>query len=162
MNNNFDLLVEKIENELETFRDSYKNFNVIQTYNDWYIIGFYEAYYDFLTSDYLNPQQEANIISWLASMDKPLESLYMLWEDNSKAFSHDWDDMFGWLCEAYEEQKAAGNMQVVEGLIAVATEKSDEQRSGVKEVDEYYKISGSFYDFYVNTKTGEKKFQLDE
>ena len=106
--NNFEkihlLLYEKIDKEMEAFKVSYKNFDVQQTYNDWYRIGFYESYYEMMSCDFLDNQNAEEVILWLSSKDEPLAFLYNEWMDFDGAFSHDWDDMLDFIRTVYEEE----------------------------------------------------------
>ena len=97
-------LFEKIDKEMEAFKASYKSFDAIQIYNDWYIIGFYESYYEMMSCDFLENEGAEEEIVWLSGKEKPLEFLYNEWMDSDGAFSHNWDDMLGFLRTVYEEE----------------------------------------------------------
>lgn len=98
---NHELLIEKITKEIENFRNSYKMLSVQQTYNDWYIIGFYEEYFEMLSTDFLDNRGAEKEIEWLTTLNKPLAYLYEEWMSSDGSFSHDWDDMFEFIHETY-------------------------------------------------------------
>lgn len=98
------VLEEKLETEMEAFRNSYKTMDRQAFYNDWYIIGFYESYYEMLVSgDMANRGYGEKICSWLASFDNPLRFLYDEWLSCDDALSLDWHDMYCWLENLHEE-----------------------------------------------------------
>ena len=100
-----DLLRENLDKELEAFRKSYDEFSIIQTYNDWYTIGFYESYYDVLTSDYAKDRLDSEAFEWLSSKENPLCFLYNEWISCDGELSLDWDDMVNWVNSVYSEEK---------------------------------------------------------
>ncbi len=115
MNKNIhELLAEKIESEMGSFRASYKDMSTQQTYNDWYIIGFYEEYYEMLSTDYLEGRNVDDMVEWLAQHEKPLEYLYKAWMDSSGAFSHNWEDMLDWVRTVYDEEKQASVSELID------------------------------------------------
>ena len=105
-------LKQKLNNEMQEFRKTYKAMTPTQVYNDWYIIGFYEAYYEMLiyidgdTNIYYDAQ---NILTWLNTYKNPLGFLYSEWLSCDGAFSQLWDDMIAWLydlkCDVEENSK---------------------------------------------------------
>ena len=101
----FDVLKEIVENERQAFKGSYISgqFEPARVYEDWYMIGFYEAYSDLLTCDYFKEQHLEDEAAWLVSMDHPLGTLYDLWMGCDAAFSHDWDDMIDFIRVNYRE-----------------------------------------------------------
>lgn len=101
----YEKLCEKIEAEMEQFRKSYDTMTVTQIYNDWYIIGFYEAYSELLSSDYLKDQGVDDEIAWLAEKENPLRYLYDEWLDADGAMSYDWDDMLDFVCVCFREEQ---------------------------------------------------------
>ena len=89
---------------MEAFKASYKNFDVQQTYNDWYIIGFYESYYEMMSCDFLENQNAEEVVAWLSGKEEPLAFLYNEWMDCDGALSHNWDDMLDFVRTVYEKE----------------------------------------------------------
>ena len=101
----YDNLVEKVENEMKSFKASYENMSPTQVYNDWYIIGFKEEFYEMLTSDFTKESHYAESLVWLSSFENPLQFLYDQWLSCDGAFNHDWDEMLDWINSIYENGK---------------------------------------------------------
>ena len=102
------LLKDRVLEELEAFRKPYVSgeFDNTQIYNDWYIIGFYEAYWEMLTCDWTGEQGYAeDALAWLSSLESPLGFLYEEWLNCDSAFSQDWDDMLDFICVTYREEQ---------------------------------------------------------
>ena len=97
-----EILCEKMDKEMDAFKKSYESMIPTQVYNDWYIIGFKEEFYDMLSNDTILNENIEDEIAWLATVDNPLQSLYEYWEDCSGDFSHDWYFMLDILRDAYE------------------------------------------------------------
>ena len=98
-----DILVEKINKEREVFKHEYAEAQGCQVYEDWYVIGFYESYYEMLTSDFVEYDIYEDMIKWLSDFEEPLSFLYCEWLSCDGHMSHGWDDMLSWLHELYEE-----------------------------------------------------------
>lgn len=96
---------DKLEAEMQEFKDSYKSMTPTEIYNDWYIIGFFEEYFDMFEGVEFGEQDE--VLSWLASQDKPLDFLYEKWMGSDGAFSHDWNDMISWVNDEYDRAMAS-------------------------------------------------------
>lgn len=93
-------LRQKLDNEMTEFKKTYETMTPTQIYNDWYIIMFYESYYEFLT--YLIEEKSSgydseDILKWLNTYENPLGFLYDEWLSCDGAFCHLWDDMISWL-----------------------------------------------------------------
>lgn len=95
-------LIDKFYKEIYEFRSSYIGMDSMQIYNDWYIIGFYETYFDMLSSGYVSDRINDEIIQWFLSKDKPLAFLYDEWMDCDATISPDWNDMLNWIEELYD------------------------------------------------------------
>jgi hypothetical protein len=89
-------LKQKLDNEMQKFKKSYETMTPTQVYNDWYIIGFYESYYEMLTH-YIQANEIQDILDWLNTYENPLGFLYSEWLSCDDAFSGLWDDMIEWL-----------------------------------------------------------------
>lgn len=92
-------LKQKLDNEMQEFKATYETMTPTQVYNDWYIICFYESYYDMLThigSDE-STYDAHDIIDWLNTYENPLGFLYSEWLSYDGAFCGLWDDMIAWL-----------------------------------------------------------------
>lgn len=96
------ILTEKINEERESFRLSYADKNSLIVYDDWYKISFYEEYYGFLTSDFI--EHHMDVVEWLCQFENPLAFLYEEWLSCDDAFNGDWDIMFEWLNNLYWEE----------------------------------------------------------
>lgn len=96
-------LAQKLNNEMAEFKKTYETMTPIQIYNDWYIIGFYEAYYEMLMSDFIDWDDYSHIEKWLCEFECPLQFLYDEWLSADGAFDHDWDVMFDFIEEVYED-----------------------------------------------------------
>lgn len=102
-------LRQKLDSEMEIFTKTYKNMTTTQVYNDWYVIMFYESYYDYLLSliEYfvLKSVRDSedlyyyDIIKWLNTFDNPLGFLYNEWLNCCGEFSLKCDDMIDWLSD---------------------------------------------------------------
>lgn len=97
------MLKQKLHNEMERFRKSYEKMTATQVYNDWYIIGFYEAYYDMLTSEWEELASYEHIMLWLCEFNNPLEFLYSEWLGSDGALNHDWDVMLDFIDAVYQD-----------------------------------------------------------
>lgn len=97
-------LFEKIDKEMELFKASYAGLEDMKIYNDWYIIGFYESYYDMLSCDFLSDKNAEEEIIWLSDKEEPLTFLYNEWMDSDGVFSHNWDNMLDFIRTVYEEE----------------------------------------------------------
>ena len=87
---------EKLDKEMKEFRESYNSMEVIQIYNDYYIIGFYETILELLESDYVE-NDYIEILEWLNTKDKPLEFLYETWMNVDGPFTFSWTDNIDWI-----------------------------------------------------------------
>lgn len=108
--NVYDQLREKILAELEEFQASYKDMEIIQVYNDWYIIGFYNSYADLFTSEHIGNFKFEEEAKWLLSFEKPLGTLYHDWLSSDGAMSYDWNDMISWVQDNYATVLASREM----------------------------------------------------
>lgn len=101
MEETFEIFRDNLDKEVKTFRKSYNNLKPIQIYNDYYIIGFYEEYYEMLMSDYVDDYLSDEEIKWLSKLQNPLGFLYTEWMYCDDAFSHNWDNMLDFIHEVY-------------------------------------------------------------
>ena len=97
----------KIDSERNKFQESYKNMEYIQIYNDYYIIGFYEAIHEILTSDYVKDNY-LGILEWLNTKENPLEYLYDKWMDMDGSFDFGWDENINWINNLYRKETNNG------------------------------------------------------
>ena len=96
-------LHEILTNEMVEFKKSYETMSPMQVYNDWYMIGFKEEHYDMLMSDYIDWDYYEYIEKWLCGFECPLQFLYDEWLGADGAYDHDWDAMFDFIEEVYED-----------------------------------------------------------
>lgn len=89
-------LKQKLDNEMTEFKSTYVTMTPAQVYNDWYIIGFYEAYYGMLVH-HIEENRIQDILEWLDTYENPLGFLYSEWLSCDRQLSHLWDDMIAWL-----------------------------------------------------------------
>ena len=70
-------LKQKLDNEMQEFKKAYDTMTPTQVYNDWYIISFYESYYEMLTF-YIEEEDDkiSDILEWLDTFKSPLRFLY--------------------------------------------------------------------------------------
>lgn len=101
---NYEALTVILENERNEFKQSYDKMDKTQIYNDWYIIGFYEAYYELLMSDYVECEEYEEIFKWLGTFTHPLHFLYEEWLSADGAFDHNWDAMWDFIETVYKEE----------------------------------------------------------
>lgn len=99
-------LQQKLNAEMAEFKKTYETMTPTQIYNDWYIIGFYEAYYELLL--YINDNEDTycgsqEILDWLNTFKNPFGFLYSEWLSADGALSYDWDDMFDFIEEVYKD-----------------------------------------------------------
>lgn len=104
-----EILCEKMDKEMDAFKKSYESMTPTQVYNDWYIIGFKEEFYEMLSCDFIENRCIDDEIAWLATMDNPLQYMYDYWMDCDGSFSHNWDFLIDMLEDAY---RAAQNEEV--------------------------------------------------
>ena len=97
-------LKQKLDNEMQEFKATYETMTPTQVYNDWYIIGFYEAYYEMLTHHIMAEQNE-DILEWLDTYENPLGFLYSEWLSCDGQLSHLWDDMIAWLQDLKDDME---------------------------------------------------------
>lgn len=92
-------LTQKLNNEIAEFKSTYETMEPMQIYNDWYIISFYEAYYEMLIylNDEPNGYHAQEVLDWLDTYENPLGFLYDEWLSCDGQLSHLWDDMIAWL-----------------------------------------------------------------
>lgn len=99
-----DTLRKKLDEEIVGFRKGYDNLPPGHAYDDWYIISFYESYYEMLMSSYIAEESShEEEITWLSRMEKPLGYLYSVWLDCDPAPNYDWDVMIEWICLIHKE-----------------------------------------------------------
>ena len=148
---NYDKLIDSLDKEHEAFEDSYKSMTTTQVYNDWYIIGFYEAYYDMLSTDIaVLPQLDDDIIAWLATKEKPLAFLYNKWMSCEGSLSHDWEDMLDWITLVFAEDKYREEKEI--DLVEVDSEmdvSKDKIMVAILDAD-YFTEHGSYPEEYSN------------
>ena len=89
-------LKQKLNNEMQEFKNTYETMTPMQVYNDWYMISFYESYYEMLAY-YIDEDLEKDILEWLNTYNNPLAFLYGEWLSSDGAFCMFWDDMIAWL-----------------------------------------------------------------
>lgn len=95
-------LTQKLDNEMQKFKKTYETMTPTQVYNDWYMICFYESYYEMLT--YISDDKDVyrgceDILDWLNTYENPLGFLYGEWLSCDGAFCCLWDDMIAWLMD---------------------------------------------------------------
>jgi len=100
----FEAFGDNIVKEMEEFKHSYDSMSSTQIYNDWYIIGFKESFYDLFTECDIPDNKLDDVILWLSKQEKPLQFLYDIWLCCDGAMSYDYNDMIGWLLEIYERR----------------------------------------------------------
>lgn len=105
MKNYYEIFRENLENELNEFKQSYGKMQIMQVYNDWYIIGFYEAYNELFGSGYAEYEDYEDIYKWLSTFKNPLQFLYDEWLSADGAFNHDWDMMWDFVETVYKEER---------------------------------------------------------
>ena len=94
------MLIQKLDKEMQDFKKTYETMESIKVYNDWYIICFYESYYEMLyhiNQDNSGYSDCESILRWLDTFEKPLKFLYDEWMSGDGEFSMFWDDMINWL-----------------------------------------------------------------
>lgn len=98
-----EILCEKIDREMDTFKKSYESKTSTQVYNDWYVISFKEEFYEMLGCDFLDHQNVEEELAWLAQMDNPIQYMFNYWMDCDDAFNHNWDFMLDMIKDAYHD-----------------------------------------------------------
>ena len=102
MENYYDIFIENLETEIRNFRKSYDNMSSAHAYNDWYIIGFCESYFDLFMSGYAEYDDYKEIYKWLSEIKSPLGYLYDVWICGDAAFNHNWDMMWDFVETEYK------------------------------------------------------------
>lgn len=100
-----EILNEKLDAEMQAFKKTYESMTTTQAYNDWYIIGFKEEFYEMLRSDFLDNQDVEEELAWLSEMDSPIQYMYDYWMDCDGSFCHNWDFLLDMVRDAYRESK---------------------------------------------------------
>lgn len=93
----------KLDAEITEFRKSYEDKTKKEIYNDWYVINFYENYYELLVNNICDIKTD--VVRWLNSFRRPLAFLYDEWLSCDDCFSERWDDMVDWIENLYRYQK---------------------------------------------------------
>lgn len=93
----------KLDAEITEFRKSYEDKTKKEIYNDWYVINFYESYYELLVNNICDIKTD--VVRWLNSFRRPLAFLYDEWLSCDDCFSERWDDMVDWIENLYRYQK---------------------------------------------------------
>lgn len=101
----YDVLKEKLDNEMREFKNSYRTMAAEQIYNDWYVISFMEEYYGFLTSDFVQNRFNEKELAWMVSLEKPLDFLYDKWQGSDGTTHYDWDVMSDFVWSIYYDEK---------------------------------------------------------
>ena len=104
INNSHQKLKEKLKREITEFRNYYSGVQSTKVYRDWYMIGFKEAYYEMLMSDFANDDSYNEVFEWLNQFEMPIDFLYNEWLSCDSVFNHDWDEMLRWLENLHEEE----------------------------------------------------------
>lgn len=99
------IFYENLTKEMDNFKATYNNMEAIQIYNDWYIIGFYESYYELFMSDFLEYKDYEDLYKWLSGFEHPLQFLYNEWLSSDGAFNHNWDMMVDFVETVYKEKQ---------------------------------------------------------
>lgn len=92
----------KLDVEITEFRNSYENKTKKEIYNDWYVISFYENYYELVANCIC--EIKTDIVRWLNSYRRPLAFLYDEWLSCDGSFSDAWDDMSDWVKQLFNEE----------------------------------------------------------
>ena len=79
----------KLDAEITEFRKSYEDKTKKEIYNDWYVINFYENYYELLVNNICDIKTD--VVRWLNSFRRPLAFLYDEWLSCDDCFSECWD-----------------------------------------------------------------------
>lgn len=122
---NYEQLSLKIDKELETFKASCLTKEPEQIYNDWYVIGFYNAFADLLRSADLPEYSCDREVEWLLSFDAPLHFLYGEWLSSDGAMSYDWNDMTDWLKNTFDKisfLQDLGTLNAPAGKVPLSTQ----------------------------------------
>ena len=94
----------KLEYEMQNFKTAYETMTPVQVYNDWYVIAFYESYYEMMIY-YIEEKQYQDIFEWLNTFKNPLCFLYGEWLSCDGALCLLWDDMVAWLQDLKNEME---------------------------------------------------------
>ena len=134
MDFNIGILREKLDHEMNEFKSSYNDMSITEVYNDWYIIGFNESYYELLFSDYVEERLDKDVLKWLSSKETPLSYLYDEWLSCDGHTSYGWDDMIDWLESVYSEEKHLEKQELYNNINSLGLkdvpEKNDEYFHG--------------------------------
>lgn len=103
--NCYETFIENIKREIREFKESYNDMISTQVYNDWYIIGFYEEYYELFMSGYVEYDDYKELYDWLSKFEYPLHFLYDQWLSSDGAFNHDWDMLIDFVETVYKEEQ---------------------------------------------------------
>lgn len=82
-----------LSKERNSFKQECLGWDASRIYDNWYKIGFFEAYYDLFMSGYAEYDDYRNMYCWLSSFTCPLQFLYSEWLKADGALNHDWDEM---------------------------------------------------------------------
>lgn len=70
-----------------------------------YHLNFANEWYLFLTSEFARLTQDAEVLKWLAGLDKPIDKLYELFLECDDAPHYDWDVMYELLISFMKYEK---------------------------------------------------------
>lgn len=152
-------LIETLQKEMQEFEDSYKNMSPTQIYNDWYIIGFYNEYYEMLTSRFVEDMSiYFEELDWLGTKDKPLRFLYDKWMSCDGSFSHNWDNMLDWMCLVYREDREMRSIHEVEFDVEINKKPLESQIKVAQRLNIDLDVNKAAFD----DKLQREKFSKDE
>lgn len=144
-------LREKLDHEMNEFKASYNDMSNTEIYNDWYIIGFHESFYEMLSCDFVESNIDEDIIDWLIKKETPISYLYQEWLSCDGEMSYSWDDMVKWLEGVYSEEKHLERQELYNNINSLGlkdvSEKNDEYFS---EFDYFVHISNEPFVFSAN------------
>lgn len=96
-------LKQKLDNEMQEFKKSYEAMTPTQIYNDWYMIGFHEEYYEMLSNILVDCDDYDYIAKWLCEFERPIQFLYSEWLSADGVFNYDWNEMLDFTKEVYRD-----------------------------------------------------------
>lgn len=134
--------LEILNAERAAFQERFMAMTPKAVYESSYEILFHQAYFDMLSSGYLDSLATAEQVrAWLLTYERPVEFLYGAWLECDAAFSEDWDDMLDWVDSLRKEierdaaVKNAGQPDV--GSLTDKMKEAEEQRKSADFVTRY-------------------------
>lgn len=93
-----------LSKERNSFKQECLGWDSSRIYDNWYKIGFFEAYYELFLSEYAEYDDYREVYQWLSNLPCPLQFLYSEWLKAGEAMSFNWDNMWDFIEEVKKSE----------------------------------------------------------